>query len=532
MRKFKKKFRRIRQDLHNFEEQIDAFVKSCSDKNRNDRRFYRGDPPTRNGSTVIYNDSYQGSLQDAYEELSEGDRLYIDPCDSPYTDRITLLEDPKDHITIDGGGKLEFNEDGTYNVVSSGAEIHHPDDGTEHVIGTLDSVSGSSPEFGMQTELRKPVSGGGFADQGVNNDIGNTTLHVSDASKLSGKEKSPICIKEYTRPYQEPTSGDAGAPGTTYETNILKSIDVDNDTIELEFPVYQDYPLVSSTEVGTIHHQISDIHITGLNLVGGVSDVRPLVMMGIYEGWIDNILIENAVDEHAGLQANSSRMHYENIAIEGTDRYGLALSRGTIDSYLSNIYGSDTQSYVVRHGSSSHDKGHSSAGTLIEGIRGENMGDGIVANAHWGGFYFEIRNMKVGEGARTQRFRSRNIVIRGADVNGNARVITHAQRPHSCLATGLTISLSDTSQMVFDFSSLGSDSIYGNQQGVNLRYEDIEIESYGNKDITDIGQFGNVEINGLHFKNVMYDGRPLTEEDVKQWDEWDRSTVTNLTVEQ
>ena len=556
---FKEKCNQLEQDvidlqnqLDALQQQFDALEQSCygSDADSGDGgsdggdggdgvdtgsssgRFYRDGPPVRDGTTVVYDDSYSGSLQDAYEELSEGDTLYIDPADGPYSGRITLLDDPKDHITIDGGGELSFNEDGTYSVETPGAEIHHPDDGTKHVIGTLDSVSGSRPALGAQTELSKPVRGGGFADQGVTDAIGNTTLHVTDASALAGAEGELIYVKESVRPYQEPESGDAGAPGTTFETNILKSVDVDTDTIELQFPVYQDYPLVAATEVGTIHHQVSDVRITGLDLVGGVDDATALTLMGVNEGWVDNVRLSNTVGAHAVTQANSYRMHYEDVAIADTDRYGVNITRGSTDTYLSNIHGEEVSRYVVRHGSSSHDRAHSSAGTLIEGVRGENMNNNIVANAHWGGFYLETRDMTVGDGARTQRFRSRHVVVRGADVGGSVRVITHAQRPHTCLATGLNVSLSDTSQHVFDFSSLdGSGSIYGDQRGENLRYEDIAIDPYGGKDSTEIGQFGNVEIDGLHFRNVTYDGQPLTESDVKAWDGWADANVTNLTVE-
>lgn len=489
-------------------------------------RYYTEGPPQRDGDIITYNDSYSGSLQDAHDELAEGDTLFIDPADSPYTERLTITTS---HITIDGGGELSFDDNGNVTEVSEGAWIESPDTNDDYAVGTpVELFPGHSPD----TSLAQSITGGGAEGDGNynNTQVGDEVIYVRDASAFSSGDW--IYVWEDRIPYGEPISGGGGHASVTQEYRQVTDVDTGNDALTVDHPMMLPFPNNNSTEVGVIDWDVEDLRITGLNARGHDNVTgRAFEFGGVFEGWFDNLRADQGHNQEIAC-LKSCRLRIDNIFMTNASDYGFNFSHGTSRVYSTNITGDGHGHYTVRLGSGGTDRGASAMDHVHDRITGRNYNNnGPVTNAHSGGFFAEFRNV-FGDGERVFRPRSWHLTCDGFQEDAGERAtIEYRQRPFYTVVKNGEVT-NKVGSVVFMLGP-GNVTSYENERIEYARFENITIEAYDGRDATEIGSFGDETNGGVHhliFHNVEYDGEWLTESDVMSWDGYDSITVNDLTV--
>lgn len=470
-------------------------------------RFYTEGPPERSGETIIYDGTNYSSLQAAHDALSPGDTLYIDPSNSPYVERLQITQD---HITIE----------------SDGAWLKQPDTTSQVTIHIGEHQGGGHGFHSADTSLEGSHSGGGEAEDGGTNAVGDKVISVVDASPFSVGDD--IFIEEDRRPWGEPKSGGASGADTTHEYKTVTDVDTVNNTITVHHPLFLPYPNISDTAVGRMDWVTEDIHLTGVNLQGLASDDQsiPLSVTGVRDLWVDMMAIENANRNNISSTWNFNQ-RYDDITMRSGGHYGININRSSTQTYITNVTGDDIGHYVVRFGPGGGRAANSVDG-LVDGVMGRNFGhNGPVANVHWGGFYIKYRNV-TGDGERCFRHRSRHVILDGFIEDGAERgTITTRQRPHSCSAKNGKI-INKVSGPVFNINTRSEK----NSRVDNILFEDITIEAYDNNSIRDIGYFNNTAIvDGITFRNIVYAGQMLERSHVESWSNYDSADISNLTVE-
>lgn len=464
-------------------------------------RFYQSEPPRERGQTITATD--YSSLQDAHDALSPNSSLYIPASGGPYREQLNISQD-------------------SITVMSDGAWI-------EQSGGESWALGSSSPARNSKTSLAQPVAGGGAAADGGSEDVGDTTLHVSDSSVFSPGDD--IYIFEDGRAYGEPSSGGAPGPNTISEYRTVTAVDRENDIVQVHHPMFLPYPLENRTEVGHVEWTAQDVRVTGLNVRGrpnAGSGSHVVEFGGIRNGWFDNLRIEDSADDSLAI-TSCYQCRTDDIRMIGGNGYGIQI-RGSTHTYCTNSVGDGIMNYTVRAGGSAVD-------ILADGVDGRNYqssNEGPVAASHWGGFYITYRNVTV-EGEQLVRFRTRHMIVEDFDVSQCAtRECAWSQRPFHVIVRNGRIGdyPSGANEYVFHFRLRGDDSPLGNEEGGNIRIENVQIEQQENYTPDDIGLFSDgCVIDGLYIRNVTYGGQNITRQHVEQWDGFGQASVSNLVVE-
>ncbi|MFC7224177.1 hypothetical protein ACFQKF_13735 [Halalkalicoccus sp. GCM10025322] len=448
-------------------------------------------PPERSGDRI--DASNYSSLQAAHDALSEGDTLFIPS--GTYVERFTISQD---HITIE----------------SNDAWVVQPDNNETHAVGMGDPGHNSD------------------ASLVGSHDNGDKVIRVSDASPFSIGDD--IYIAEYRRPYGEPQSGGASGADTTHEYRTVTSVDPTNDTITVHYPILLPYPNIENTEVGVMDWFAEDVHITGLNIRGtdptDRPDSRPFQIQGGKDVWADNMQIEDG-GRNAMYVSRSMRTRLDQIDLGPSQQYGINVFHGSTHTMITNVTANNIGRYAVRFGIGGGTSRCSSDG-YVDGVTGINGDSSFVTNVHWGGFFVNFYNVEA-TASKVLRIRSRHITLDGFESYGNSQnEFATRQRPFHCTVKNGNI-YNKQDGLVFLMNLRGEDGgVYGNERGGDLTFENISIEPYGDRDITEIGFFHeNCEIDGLHFKNITYDGQQLERPHVESWANYDSANITNLTVD-
>lgn len=458
-----------------------------------EERFYTDNqgPPERAGDTI--NASNYSSLQAAADALTEGDILFIPAASGPYNERFEIRTD---NTTIRSDGAWINQPDNNQNwAVRTGGAIHNNDTSLSDSHG-----------------------------------YGDNEISVKDVSNFSPGDD--IRIKEDRNPYGEPRSGGAGGAGSTAEYRTVESVDTDKETLTLSYPLMLPYPNTNSTEIGRVSWAVEDLHITGLNIRGTANETgsaessRPFTMDGVARGWFEDMTVTQGGNHCVSLKY-SYRCRFNNFACENALRYGINVHDGTTHTYATNISGYGLGRYVFRVGPSGGDE--CSSDVLVDGIYGAGMGGQFVANVHHGGFHVDCFNLEA-DGERVLRMRSRETLLDGftGKENPSYDFRTRQQPYNNTVKNGDILSKPSGAGDVFSFDLRSSE----NERGENITFENIHIEPYDGRDITEIGYFNsNAIIDGLTFKNITYGEQDLKRSHVEAWRNYELATITDLLVE-
>lgn len=473
-------------------------------------RFYTDGPPERSGSTITYPDDGHASIEDAILDLNSGDELYIQT--DTYDETISVGSELADNITIRGDLELAFDSDGRATVAQEGPTIQ----ATSTVLD-IDQIF-----FGSDTTVTSPVS------------VGDTVIEVNDASTMSIGDIALIS-EDDTRPFGEPAAGGATGADTTAEFREVVDIDTSNNTLTFRHGVHLPYPLETSCRIDDVDFNVDDFRVSGIRFSCQNAGDEPVEIRGVKNGWFDNILSQDAGDDdHHFRVRRSFRCRFDGYHGEGDGQYSLNLTDHTTDTLVTNASSRDHTRYTVRLGPTSDP----ASGLWADGIYGENLSGRSVLDVHHGGFKANFFNA-IGEDAQWSAFRSRGITADGGENREcDDRDFVWAQRSHDVIIRNVSIVNKIGSSPVFRWRMRSADARDrpGDEVHSNITLENIDIEDYG-VGITDIGEFQIDDTGGLEpsgpftFRNIIYNGRQLTESDVQQWDGYDSKYITGLTVE-
>lgn len=496
---------------------------SGSDGSVDTSMYYTDGPPERSGSTITYDGTSYSSINDALIDLSSGDSLYIDPSNSPYTERIHIgtNDNIANGITIYSDWDISFNSNTVATVNQEGAVIQQPSD--------------ENQAMRIEYAVRNPNSGNTNVElvgsyEGIGSGAETTEIDVTDSRPFSVGQQ--IFIQEDTRPFGIPSSGGASGASETFEYSTIA--DINGNTLTLDQPLAMPFPNSNQTAVGDAMWTMEDIHVSGLKFRsrGGSGDY--CVFVGAtYKGWFDNIVCENAGSKPMIFNMLGMFNRFDNIFMDTGSHYGINNQAGTARTMCTNIMGTDHNRYTVRFGPS----GQSATRGHVDNIAGRNLLR-TTGGVHSGGFHIDYNNMTAND-TRAIVTRSWYTTLDGFEVNGgNTRgpPLVCAQRPaHVTVKNGSISGLDGTDNTVWGFRLRGSSAPRGSERLDDVTYENIDIEPYENRDKTELGYFetdSDSPTSGpLTFRNVYYGGDKLTQSDVEAWNGYDSNYVPDLTVE-
>lgn len=483
--------------------------------------YYTEGPPERSGSTITYDGTNYSSISDALTDLNSGDSLYIDPSNSPYTERIHIDSDSNiaNGITIYSDWDISFNSNGIATINQEGAVIQQPSD--------------QNQAMRIEYAVRNPNSGNTDVElvgsyDGLEAGGNETEIEVTDSSPFSIGQQ--IFIQEETRPYGEPRSGGAVGASETFEFSTIEAIN--GNILTLDQPLAMPFPNSNQTAVGDANWTMEDIHVHGLKFVsnGGSGDCCVFIG-GTYQGWFNDILCEYSGNKPMIYNMLSMYNRFDNIYMDTGSHYGLNNQAGAARTMATQIMGNNHNRYVVRFGPS----GQSATRGYVNNIAGRDLSR-TVGGVHSGGFFIDYENLTATH-TRGIVTRSWNITLDGFTVeSGNGDpVIICAQRPKNVTVKNGTIK-NPGSTVTWKFRLRDeNNSPHGNERIDDVIYENIDIEAYDGRDITEIGYFeiqGDPPVSGpLTFRNITYGGQQLTQSDVESWKGYDSNYVPDLTVE-
>lgn len=458
-------------------------------------RFYTEGPPIRNGGTITVPDNYT-DIQSAINAADPEDTIFINSAGGPYDQRFII------------------NTDGI-TIKSNSAWVNQPDNNENYVITGTGGGGNSPPSMRTDTSIRGS-HGDGYTDSNI--------LAVDDASNFSAGDDIYI----YENRYPWGITPSSGGSDTTQEYRTVESVDTANDELTLNYKVLMPFPDNNATEVGRIDWRLEDIHITGLNVQGTKNETgsgnasRPVNLAGVAHSWFDNMTISGGGNHCFGM-SHSYHNRFNQMTFRDSLRYGISAFQGTTTVYATNVSADGIGRYAVRFGPTAG--GPNASDGLVKHIDTTNL-VGYSVNAHLGGYFITYRDLNA-DNDMLMRLRSREIVLDGfTSINNSDHDFISRQIPQYVTVRNGEITPPNGSDVVFNFDT----DITDNEYGEELTFENITINGY-DRAITDIGRFSsNTEIDGLHFNNVTYDGKTLSESDVQAWDGFDSNQITDLTV--
>lgn len=473
-------------------------------------RFYTTEPSRGagtgpDGAAVVYPDDGHSSLQAAYDALSSGERLWIDPASGPYS-----------------GDYIRYN---TSNTTIDGYDPDTDSRARLEITSASDLVieaSDDTPSYASGTSLATTYPAGS----------GATEIQVSDASVVSVGDVVHISENGYTF--------DAGSSHSiTRELHIVEDTDTSSspNTITIDHELMLPYPGNSSTEVGTVTFDYEDIRFHGLHVVGmnntGGTDVYPFSVKNTRKAWIDNCEGERSDDGYIISVSESFESRCDDIYVHDSSGggYGLVGYRDCHRGYWTNIDGENLSRYTIRFGSNSD---RPCTDFLVDGVTAtDHSGPGM--KCHGGSHFVTLNNLNVNasvvEGTIT-RLSSQYNEIDGFTASSTEGgwliyiewgpdpvVIRNSLEPVTGYGGLISFRLDGTSYL---------------ERG-DITLEDIDMEATGGNSAGDIGEFrwdSNDEnyIESLTIHNVTYDGSYITQSDVEQWDDYDASKINDLSV--
>jgi len=482
-------------------------------------------PPERDGETIVYNGNNHVSLQAAYNQLTEGDTLLITP--GTYEERINLYENYTDHVTIRGPGGGESVPTIKFPETAENAEKGYVIGTDQLDVNDLDYADLDAYEDD-NTELVGSYTGG-------RGDQGETRITVADSSLFSAGDD--IHISEARNALGDTTPPGSSANDITREFRTVEA--VEGDDLVLTHALDLPFPNEETTSVEVMEWNATDVRFANLNIDGaGVTEdaledegipgafIANMLTVGLKEPLYDNLHFTNVAVGSCIQIGICYRTRTKNVLYEQAPRYGTNHIWNTSIGLVTDAEHRGPGRYVVKA---------DSGATSIRGrdLRGKNLGRTSV-DAHWNAWWPRYEDVTAEENGVTT-LRTVGTVVDGFHQDGDAdepHSIIMAQAPDKCVAKNGTIT-GKTRGDVFHFQTGMDDRDY--DVGGDITFENIEIDAYEDgRGADEIGSFDDEgdEIEGtVTFRDVYYDGEPLTREDVESWDNYDIAQIDELVVE-
>lgn len=490
--------------------------------------YYTDGPPTRSGTEHTYDGTSYASLDSMLTsgDVSSGDTIYVDPSNSPYTERTVINpgDGTPNHITIYSDWDISYSSDGIATINQEGATFIRP--------------SGETQAFRIERNIANPENYGDTAligsYDGLHEGAETTEIEVGDGTLFSAGDS--IVITEDSEPYGLGPSG--GASGAS---NILEFANVESvsgDFLTIDQPLAMTFPNNNTAEVAVMSWTMEDLHMYGLEFqtnAGSESNVYPLYFGETYHSWFNDIVASGATSKPTIFNQASFHNRFNNVYMYDGSHYGLNSQDGTTRTMATKMMGENHNRYTVRFGpvDNSTPRGY------VNNIAGNGL-KRTTGGVHQGGHHVTYENLTATD-TRVIVTRSWHITLDGFEVNGgndqNPLMVCAQQPGYVTVKNGDIYNMDNVAdpQVVWKFRMRGSSAPNGPERIENVTYENISIEQYGGYSKTDLGSFetesDSPEQGPLTFRNITYGGEALTQSDVEAWSGYDSNIIPDLTVE-